>query len=78
LLLSQIDTVILLRHALSFSDFSRHAPQTELLEVPSKKKVISKVNEKGFRNKPLTAAQKATNREKSKTRARVEHVFGFV
>ena len=29
-------------------------------------------------NKPLTEEQKANNRGKSKTRARVEHVFGFM
>jgi transposase, IS5 family len=50
----------------------------KLQAVYSKKKVISKVNEKGYRTRPLTTEQKATNREKSKTRARVEHVFGFV
>jgi len=38
----------------------------------------NKVHEKGYRNKPLTEEQKANNREKSKTRARVEHVFGFM
>ena len=37
-----------------------------------------KVHEKGYRNKPLTDEQKANNKEKSKTRARVEHVFGFM
>ena len=36
------------------------------------------VNEKGRRNAPLTDAQKASNKEKSKVRARVEHVFGFM
>ena len=47
-------------------------------------KVISKyemnncLHEKGYRNKPLTEEQKQSNREKSKTRARVEHVFGFM
>jgi len=41
-------------------------------------KVNNKVHEKGYRNKPLTEAQKAANREKSKVRARVEHVFGFM
>ena len=40
--------------------------------------MINKVNEKGYRNHPLTEEQKANNREKSKTRARVEHVFGFM
>ena len=34
--------------------------------------------EKGHRNHPLTAGQKQTNRKKSKTRCRVEHIFGFM
>lgn len=44
----------------------------------TKYKMINKVNEKGYRNKPLTEEQKLSNRQKSKTRARVEHVFGFM
>ena len=47
-------------------------------KVYKKKKVINKVIEKGYRNKPLTDEQKASNKEKSRTRARVEHLFGFV
>lgn len=43
-----------------------------------KKKAIPSVCEKGFRNHPLTLQQKANNRIKSKTRVRVEHVFGFM
>jgi IS5 family transposase len=42
------------------------------------KKLINCVNEKGYRNKPLTEQQIAKNRKKSKVRARVEHVFGFI
>lgn len=38
----------------------------------------NQVNEKGYKNKPLTDGQKESNRLKSKTRARVEHVFGFM
>ncbi|MEO1145473.1 MAG: IS5 family transposase [Cyanobacteria bacterium J06638_22] len=34
------------------------------------------INERAYRNRPLSEAQKAANRERSKTRARVEHVFG--
>ena len=34
--------------------------------------------EKAYRNRPLTDEQKAENRRKSKVRARVEHVFGFI
>lgn len=36
------------------------------------------VHEKGYRNNPLTDEQKAANKVKSKTRARVGHVFGFM
>lgn len=50
----------------------------EQQKVYKKKEVIDCVHEKGYRNKPLTEKQKANNREKSRTRARVEHVFGFV
>jgi IS5 family transposase len=37
-----------------------------------------KIIEKGYKNAPLTEQQKLDNKEKSKTRCRVEHVFGFV
>lgn len=48
------------------------------IEIIEKYKMKNKVNEKGFRNNPLSDEQKESNREKSKTRARVEHVFGFM
>lgn len=38
----------------------------------------NQVCEKGYRNCALTDAQKQSNREKSKIRARVEHIFGFM
>jgi transposase, IS5 family len=47
-------------------------------KIISKYNMNNHVNEKGYRNKPLTEEQRASNREKSKTRARVEHVFGFM
>jgi len=40
--------------------------------------MINQIHEKGYRNKPLTDKQKENNREKSKIRARVEHIFGFI
>lgn len=40
--------------------------------------MINKIHEKGKKNCPLTDEQKANNKEKSKVRARVEHVFGFM
>lgn len=48
------------------------------MKVISKYEMNNKVHEKGYRNKSLTDEQKQQNREKSKTRARVEHVFGFM
>ncbi|MDR1338605.1 MAG: IS5 family transposase, partial [Prevotellaceae bacterium] len=38
----------------------------------------NQVCEKGYKNKPLTEEQKAGNREKSRVRSRVEHIFGFM
>jgi IS5 family transposase len=38
----------------------------------------NRVIEKGYKNKPLTSKQQARNKERSRTRARVEHVYGFI
>lgn len=40
------------------------------------KNIVGHVCEKGVRGRPLTDEQKAANRDKSKVRARVEHIFG--
>ena len=47
-------------------------------ETIEKYEMNNKVCEKGTRNRPLSEEQKQTNKEKSKTRSRVEHVFGFI
>lgn len=47
-------------------------------KIIRKYKLKNKVHEKGYRGKPLTERQKANNKIKSKTRVRVEHVFGFM
>ena len=39
-------------------------------------RIESRICEKGTRSAPLTEGQKASNRSKSKVRARVEHIFG--
>ena len=44
----------------------------------SEHKMINNVHEKGRINKPMTEEQKSNNTIKSKIRARVEHVFGFM
>ena len=57
-----------------FAD-SAYVGQVETLE---KYKVKDEICEKGYRGHPLTEEQKETNRRKSKTRCRVEHIFGFM
>jgi IS5 family transposase len=50
----------------------------EIEDMLKRKNIESHVHEKGYRNKPLTKRQQQRNRKKSKTRARVEHIFGFM
>lgn len=47
-------------------------------ELLTEKKIKSQIHEKAYRNTPLTDKQKALNKKKSKIRARVEHVFGWM
>ncbi len=47
-------------------------------KIIRKYRLKNKVHEKGYRGKPLTDKQKAKNKIKSKTRVRIEHVFGFM
>ena len=47
-------------------------------EIIEKYEMNNQVHEKGYRNKPLSEEQKLNNTKKSKIRARVEHVFGFM
>ena len=42
------------------------------------KGVTSMIHEKAEKNRPLTEAQKASNREKSRIRCRIEHIFGYM
>lgn len=44
----------------------------------AKKGFVSKIHEKGYRGRPLTERQMARNTIKSRTRARVEHIFGSI
>jgi len=46
--------------------------------IIASKEMINKVCEKGYRNKPLDETQKENNKEKSRIRSRVEHIFGFM
>jgi IS5 family transposase len=53
----------------------RSAAHDEWLEEHG---IQNRVHEKGKRNKPLNGNQKRSNTAKSRIRARVEHVFGFM
>lgn len=58
---------------------SAYTGETLQEEMRKKNETVElEINEKGYKNKPLTDEQKANNRKKSKVRARVEHVFGYI
>lgn len=59
-----------------FADSAYQTP--EIKEKLAALKMEDQVVEKGYRNNPLNEEQKKNNKEKSKTRARVEHIFGFM
>lgn len=55
------------------------AYRSEAIEkMCQRKNIESSIHEKGYRNKPLTKRQQQRNKKKSKTRARIEHIFGFM
>ena len=55
------------------------AYRSEAIEQLCRRKNIeSRIHEKGYRNKPLTKQQQQRNKKKSRIRARVEHIFGFM
>lgn len=47
-------------------------------KICNRKHIESCIHEKGYRNKPVTKRQQQRNRKKSRIRARVEHIFGFM
>lgn len=48
----------------------------EIAGILYAKNIGNQIHERAYQNKPLTQAQENSNKIKSKTRARVEHVFG--
>lgn len=59
-----------------YADSAYQAPEIRdrLVTLGMREHII----EKGHRNHPLTKGQKQTNKRMSKTRCRVEHIFGFM
>lgn len=76
-LLDEKDEVVNADSAYVGEDLEREIRE-KLDDEETGKKVILNINEKGYRNNPLTDEQKAKNGEKNRVRARVEHVFGFM
>jgi IS5 family transposase len=74
---SQVLEKVLLPVAAGRNVWADSAYRSEEIEARLKASHLrSKIHRKGYRNKPLTAHQKAHNRCRSRIRARVEHVFG--
>jgi len=59
-----------------YADSAYRSAETETLLA--QQQVSSQIHERAYRNRPLTDVQKETNRQKSKIRARIEHVFGYM
>ena len=53
------------------------AYRSEEIEAKLKQNHRSQINHKGYRDHPLSEAKQKVNHKRSKTRARVEHIFGF-
>lgn len=59
--------------------YADSAYRSEAIEqICIKKNIESRIHEKGYRNCPMTKRQQQRNRKKSRTRARIEHIFGFM
>ncbi len=67
-LVDESDKVLYADSAYSGKDLQASLPET----------VECRIHEKAYRNHPLTEEQKADNKEKSKVRVRIEHIFGFM
>jgi IS5 family transposase len=73
-LLESIDETADTKDKNVFADSAYKSERAE--QMLTSKGLISHIHERAYRNKPLTSSQKENNKERSKFRARVEHVFG--
>lgn len=74
---SQVLEEVLLPKAAGGDVWADAAYRSQEIETQLKRrKLRSRIQYKGYRNKPLTIGQKASNRRRARIRARVEHVFG--
>ncbi len=74
---SQVLEEVLLPKPAGGTVWADAAYRSHEIEAPLKKrKLRSRIQDKGYRDNPLTARQKASNQRRACIRARVEHVFG--
>lgn len=66
--INETDKVVYADSAYTGSEIAEKLPE----------EVENRTHEKGYRNHPLTEEQKENNRKKSKIRARIEHIYGFI
>ncbi len=66
--IDETDQVVYADSAYASEEISTNLPQG----------VDNQIHERAYRGRPLTPEQKERNRQKSKIRVRVEHVFGFI
>jgi IS5 family transposase len=49
-----------------------------LEKIFKRRGIVARICEKGYKNQPLSREQKRKNRNKSRTRVLIEHIFGFM
>ena len=59
-----------------YADRAYRSAEAEAMRTA--KAVPRQIHERAYRNRPLSEEQQESNRQKSKIRARIEHVFGFM
>ena len=73
---TELENIVDEKDNILYADSAYRSAKIE--EYLQSKGCISHIHEKGYRGKPLNMQQKLTNSIKSKIRARVEHIFGFM
>ncbi len=59
-----------------WGDSAYQTPDIE--SILAENNIKNHINEKGYRKNPLTKGYKIMNKKRSRTRCRVEHVFGYL
>jgi IS5 family transposase len=73
---TEIENLLDEKDNIAYADSAYRSKKIE--EYLQDKNCKSHIHEKGYRDNPLDVQQKMTNTIKSKIRARVEHIFGFM